>query len=341
MARGDQLQRHWNLLRRLATRGEGVPLRELAEVFDVSERTLQRDFEILTELGFPLEHQDDANGKRYWRLPHDFLRTGPLVINLAEALSLHLARHLLAPLAGTHVGDGFASLLEKIQHNIPSAVLSHFAALDQVVHVRRLGRPRYGAHVETIRLLTDAIGAGRSLEVIYRSVWRNDRYATRFDPYGLVYHDGDLFVCGWSHKADALRILKVTRIESAAPAGVDFERPENFDLEAQFRHTFGVNQSDGPPTQIAVKFTGPAAALVQERVWHESQRLDWLPSEDALFDLEPGNAEGVIATFQLTDVAEFKRWLKGFGDHCEVVRPDWLRSQMREELQAALRRYES
>jgi len=78
---------------------------------------------------------------------------------------------------------------------------------------------------------------------------------------------------------------------------------------------------------------------VQERVWHTSQRLEWLPTEDVLFDVEDGNAEGVVATFQLSDVAEFKRWLKGFGDHCEVVRPEWLRHQMRDELAAAMKLY--
>ena len=68
-----------------------------------------------------------------------------------------------------------------------------------------------------------------------------------------------------------------------------------------------------------------------------SPRLEWLPTEDVLFDVDDGNAEGVVATFQLSDVAEFKRWLKGFGDHCEVVRPEWLRNQMRDELAAAMK----
>ena len=75
MARGEQILRHWNLLKTLQTRGEGMPLRQLAEEFEVSERTIQRDFEMLQELGFPIAHQEDEYGKRYWRMPHDFFRT--------------------------------------------------------------------------------------------------------------------------------------------------------------------------------------------------------------------------------------------------------------------------
>ena len=49
MPRGEQVQRQWNLLKTLQTRGEGIPLRQLAGEFEVSERTIQRDFEVLEE----------------------------------------------------------------------------------------------------------------------------------------------------------------------------------------------------------------------------------------------------------------------------------------------------
>ena len=91
MARGELILRQWNLLKTLQTRGEGIPLRQLAEEFEVSERTIQRDFEVLEELGFPIEHEDNGCGRRFWRMPPDFFKTGPLVLGLTEAVSLHLA----------------------------------------------------------------------------------------------------------------------------------------------------------------------------------------------------------------------------------------------------------
>ena len=38
-------------------------------------------------------------------------------------------------------------------------------------------------------------------------------------------------------------------------------------------------------------------------------------------------------------MVEFKQWIKGFGDQAEVLRPDWLRDEMKTELLAAARRY--
>ena len=114
MARGDQILRQWKLLTSLQTRGTGIPLRQLAQEHGVAERTIQRDFEMLEELGFPLEHDEDEFGKRYWRMQHDLIRSGPLVLSLTEAISLHLAQRLFAPLAGTHFAEGLQRMLEKI-----------------------------------------------------------------------------------------------------------------------------------------------------------------------------------------------------------------------------------
>jgi predicted DNA-binding transcriptional regulator YafY len=157
MARGELILRQWNLLKMLQTRGEGMPLRDIAEAFEVSERTVQRDFEVLQELGFPIEFEEDEFGKRFWRLPHDFFRTGPLVVGITEAISLHLAERMLDPLAGTMLAEGLQSMLDKIRSLVPARALDYFAELDNTVHVRRLGTTDYTAHADTIRVLHDAM----------------------------------------------------------------------------------------------------------------------------------------------------------------------------------------
>ena len=87
-------------------------------------------------------------------------------------------------------------------------------------------------------------------------------------------------------------------------------------------------------------FSGPAAALVEERVWHESQRVEWLGSEHTLFEELAGESRMLQATFWLADLVEFKRWIKGFGADAEVLRPESLRQELRDELRATLRHYE-
>ncbi len=339
MARGEQITRHWNLLRMLQTRGEGLTLRDLTEEFGVRDRTIQRDIEILQELGFPVEHEEGDFGRRYWRMPHDFFKTGPLVLSLTEAISLHLAESFFVPLSGTHFAEGLRTILEKVRSQIPTKALDYFRELDETLHVRRGGITDYSAQAETIRVLSDAAHSKRSVEVTYRAVWRGAEYTTLFDPYGLVYYEGDLFLVGRSHRADAVRIFKVTRIAAAAATDQPFERPAEFSLDEHFRASFGIFQPSGEPVEVVVRFRGPVAALVEERVWHESQKLEWLPGEETLFESQSGEPEALLASFRLANLIEFKRWLKGYGDMAEVLKPESLRSEMREELLAAAKCY--
>lgn len=340
MSRGDQLQRQWNLLRTLQTRGEGIPLQDLARELKVVERTVQRDLELLQELGFPIAYESDEIGKRYWRMPHDFFRTGPLVLSLIEAISLHLARHLNRPLSGTLFAEGLDSLLAKVRSILPAKALGHFAGMEEVILVRSMGSVDYSDKADILSVLFEAARSNRCVEIGYHSVWRRKEYVTRIDPYGIVIFEDGLFVVAHSQRADALRVFKIARIESAAMTSDSFVRPEDFRLERTFRDTFGIVQTAGEPIEIVVKFDGPMAALVEEREWHESQQLAWLTADNSLFESSPEEPETLHATFRLTNVVEFKRWIKSFGEHAEVLRPASLRAELREEHLAAAKRYD-
>lgn len=341
MARGGQLHRHLNLLRTLQTRGTGMPLAELAADFGVSERTIQRDLERLQVLGFPVEYDEDDHGKRFWRMPHQFFKAGSLAISVPEALSLHLAERLIGPLAGTHFAEGLHSVLAKIRSLIPKPALHYFTEASDTLHVRPFPATDYARHAETLRMLDDGARDSRTVEVEYHSLWRGDHYTTDYDPYGLVLHMDDFFVVGHSHRAKAMRILKITRVASARSTARHFKRPEQFDLGELFRSSFGITRSNREPVEIVVRFTGTAAAVVEERVWHDSQRLTWLPAEPGLFEVSETEPDALIAAFTLAEVVEFKRWVMGFGSHAEVLKPDWLRREIHDDLAAAAARYRS
>lgn len=340
MARGEQINRQWRVLQMLQGRNVGLTLRDLSEELEVSERTVQRDFEVLQELGFPIDYEEDETGKRYWTLPKAFLKDAPLVISLTEAVSLHLAEHLLAPLAGTQFAAGLSAILQKIRDLIPDKALDYFKDLEETLHVRRLGTTDYRLHAETVQTVSEAIRGARSVDVSYRAAWRGESYATRFDPYGLVYYDSDLFMVGHSHRAGAVRVFKVPRIVSIASTTHAFKRPTDFKLEDYFRSAFGIVQTDDEPIEVTVRFRGPVATLIEERVWHESQQLEWVPAESTAIESRPGDQADLLATFRLGNLAEFKRWLKGFGAHAEVLSPESLRGELHTELLAAAHQYE-
>lgn len=335
----EQIQRQWNLLLSLQTRGEGIPLADLAAEFEVSERTIQRDLELLVDLGFPITFETDVYGKRFWRMPPNFMRNGGLTLTMTEALSLHIAERQFMPLAGTSLAEGLASLLQKIRVLIPQRARDYFRDLNSIVCVRPTAATDYSQHAESIRLLDEAIRECRTVNVSYRSLWRADQYETDFDPYGLVLHQDDLFLVGHSHRADGLRVFKVSRILNVRRAEGTFERPADFNLEELFRNSFGIVRNDRPPQRVVVQFTGPAAGMVEERIWHDSQKVQWLPPEGSLFEQSGSDPDALQVTFELAELVELKRWLMSFGDQAVVVSPEWFRAEVREELLRAAARY--
>ncbi len=338
MARGDQLLRQWTLLKALQTRGEGIPLARLADDLGVSERTIQRDFEILQELGFPIDHVEDEYGKRYWKMPHDFFREGPFVLSTTEAISLVLARRLFEPVAGTHLAESLDSIITKIRNSLPAAALEHFANVDVLTYLPKFGRTDHAPHAEKIKRLIDAAQREVSVRVVYRPLWQRGEFESLFDPYGLILFDGNMFAVGRSHHRDAIRILKVLRIQQVEVTGQPFSPPRDFDVRTHFEHSFGLVHAQGEPTEVVVKFTGKAASLVEERTWHETQHLERMADGPALFEVG-GDGDVLRATFRLAELGVFKGWIKSFGVHAEVLRPAWLRREIRDELLAAAAHY--
>jgi predicted DNA-binding transcriptional regulator YafY len=226
-------------------------------------------------------------------------------------------------------------VLAKIRSQLPASALDYFAGLEQRFHVRRTGATDYRRHAEAISVLSAAAREDRWVRLKYSSLWRSAAYEMDFAPYGLVYYEGDLFAVGFSAPANAIRVLKITRVQSVTATENSFKRPEDFRLDEHFRPSFGIVSPQGPEVEIEVLF--PEAALVEERLWPGSQQHEWLPGEPALFETdEPGQLR---ATFRLSNTIEFKRWLKGFGAAAEVVKPEWLRQELRAEFEAAAARY--
>ncbi|HOJ75591.1 MAG TPA: WYL domain-containing protein [Phycisphaerae bacterium] len=339
MARGDQLLRQWKMLKMLQTRGEGIPLARLAAELSVDERTVQRDIVVFDEIGIPIDYHEDEYGKRFWKLPVDFFSKGEIVLSHTEALALLLAEQMFEPIAGTHLAEGLESLMDKLRSSVPEKARQYFADVDTLTYIPKFGWTDHKPHAHTIRGLIEAAQKELTVSIGYNAVWNASEGNTLFDPYGLVLFDGNLFALGFSHRSQAVRILKVIRISSLEITKKSF-KPLQVDVRQHFEHSFGIVQGSGEPIKIVVKFTGKAAQLVSERIWHESQELRWLPAEPTLFEAVKNEPDALLATFRLAETGVFKGWIKGFGEHAVVLEPQQLRREIHEELLAAARRYE-
>lgn len=328
MARGESLLRQWKILNILQSHRVGIALQDLADLAGYTLRTIQRDLRLLEQSGFPVMHDQNEFGKRFWRLPSRFLDGKGLVLSLTEALSLYFARELLSPLAGTTLAEGLDSVVGKVRAMLPRTALQHFDGVGGRILLRSAGRTDYARHKQTVAVLSEAVQADRSVEITYRSVWRGERYTAVVNPYGLVYFDGDLYLVAFSERARAIRVFKVTRVLQAKPLASGFRRPEGFSLEHYFHGSFGIMQPGDGEFDAVIEFSPDVAPIVEERQWHPSQRI------------RSGEDGKLVVSFRLRNTTEFERWLLSFGPRARVLKPPALRRRIRDALRAAADAYD-
>lgn len=325
MARGDALFRQWELIKVLQAHRFGVSTEELCAHLECNKRTVQRDLGVLQDI-FPISHEQRDRGKRFWKLAHNTIESEQLQLTMTEMLSLFLSQQLLLPLAGTQFGDGYQTAIQKIRALLPTRALTYFECLDESFFIKSLANHDYSGQDKEIRILNEAILNQNVVKVIYRSASKGREVISEFNPYGMVLLHASLYCIGYLACYDEVRTLKVARIKGLTRLEKNFEKPADFSLAGHFQGAFGVFQT-GKKQKIRAEFTGWAATNLREMQWHPSQQI----AKD--------DGEKVVATFELGNTVEFKRWVLGFGRHARVLAPKNLADDLREELRLALDRY--
>jgi len=326
MARGDGLFRQWELIKVLQAHRFGVSTDEIAARLECNKRTVQRDLGVLQDI-FPISYEQRDRGKRFWKLARNTVESEQLQLTMTEMLSLFLSQQLLLPLSGTQFGDGLQTALQKIRALLPTRALTYFDGLDESFFIKNLANHDYSGQDKEIRILNEAILNQKCVKIIYRSASKGREVISEFHLYGMVLLHASLYCIGYLACYEEVRTLKVARIKGLTRLDKTFEKPVDFSLAGHFQGAFGVFQT-GKKRKIRAEFTGWAATNVREMQWHPSQKI------------VKDDGKKIIATFELGNTVEFKRWVLGFGRHAVVRTPKRLAAEIAEEFQRGAGNYE-
>ncbi|MEN6495747.1 MAG: transcriptional regulator [Thermoguttaceae bacterium] len=325
MAHDSPLVRQWILLKTLSVRHHGVTVQEMAQELAVSEKTVRRDLEAFVLAGFPLEEQVGEHGRKQWRLDPAKYQPG-LSFAFDEALALHLAQHLLEPLAGTPFWEAARRAFKKIRSALGDRALKYADRFTPLFHQTTIGTSNYAAKGELIDRLMVGIEDRRAVFITYQSLRATEPVSYDIYPYGLAYHHGSLYLVGWSTDHAAIRHWKVDRIEDVDLTPIPFPWPEGFSLRDHFATSFGVFHGPGD-IPVKIRFSPTVARYVQEKHWHATQKLT--PQPDG----------SLVAEFRLGSTEEVKSWVLSFGKEADVLEPEGLREEIADDCTEMLRRY--
>jgi proteasome accessory factor B len=214
-----------------------------------------------------------------------------------------------------------ATAVAKLQALAPAREGRLAMALDGTVSGWQRGLKDYAALEPTLLRLVEAIVSRQRCRVTYQAPGRTTPRSFPFDPYRLLSVQGGLYCVGKVPAYTNLVTLAVDRIHSLALTEETFAVDTAFDSKRLEAEAFGVVWEN--PMTVVVRFSAGQAPYIREREWHPTQRLR---------DLRGGRLE---LTFRAGGMFEIMRWVLGWGDTAEVVRPAALRREVASLLKTA------
>lgn len=324
MARNTQVTRQWHLLEKLE-RSKGATLEELVASLPPDARrharTVRRDLEAL-EARFPLV-TEQRNGKTVWRLMDGYKRSLQLSFSQTELMALVFSKDLLKPLDGTELQASLDSALQKMTAALPAEGASFLGNLRDFFSVGLGPHKNYREHRDTIATLTRAISRSRTVQMRYFSASRNVTTRRNIDPYRLWYAQGALYLIGYCHLREDVRLFSVDRIRSITITNEPCQMPLGFDVDQYVANALMVMR--GTPIEVRLRFDRTSAPWVRDREWHRSQRL------------EPARGGALVMTLNVADTPELVGWVLSFGSQVKVLGPESLRERVRHEARKIVR----
>ena len=309
MPRNDQVTRQWFLLQALEKPGgatiEGL-VRALPADFACCSRTVRRDLQAL-EARFPI-YTDHVDGQVRWKLVEGFSRVPAVQFSATELMALVFTRDLARPLEGTPIKESIDSALVKAAGALPAGAEEFVHSLHGWFSAGIGPHKVYREHRAKIDQLARAITKHRTVEMRYYSASRDKTARRKVDPYHIWYAAGALYLIGYCHLRQDVRMFAVDRIVSLTITALPCQMPLGFNVEEYVKNALSV-MVGGPQIEVELRFDKKTTAWAKNRIWH--------PSQKATID-EKGCLTLVL---RIADTPELIGWILSFGLGVRVQRP--------------------
>ena len=285
---------------------EMVTAPELAEHFEVSRRTINRDIEALCQAGIPIQTTQGVGGGIRIMSGYSMDRT------LLTSRDMQMILAGLRSLDSVSGSRYYGQLMEKIKAGSSEYISGRDSIL---IDLSSWYRESLAPKIESIQ---NAIENRRVLKFKYYSP--REESQRNIEPYYLVFRWGNWYVWGWCRKRRDFRMFKLNRMDEVEMTAKSFEMKEVSLPEMDNEHIF--------PGNIKVK-----ALFDVDMKWRLVEEF----GPDCFTEAEDGR---LLFTADYTDMNYLTTWLITFGDKVEVLEPAEVREAIRNMAASICKRYE-
>lgn len=310
--RADRLLSMMMLLQARGT----LTARELAEVLEVSERTIYRDLDALSAAGIPVCTDRGPGGGCYLL---DSYRTTLTGLSEGEIRALFMLS-IPAPLVELGVSGELRTALLKLTAALPAGRQGEEERVRQRLHLDPSGWAESEEPALHLQTIYQAIWQDRRLHLAYRASF-DTRIERLIAPYGLVAKAGEWYLVG--ARDDHICVIRVVDVLDAAILDEPITRPASFDLVGFWAEWCTTRQANRPHYSAIVRVS---PQLIPYLGWTFGRRVD-----ERIVEGEPPDEEGWITiTLPFESLFAARERILGLGGAIEVLEPEALRESVRD-----------
>lgn len=273
---------------------EKVTAPELADKFEVSRRTINRDIEDLCKAGIPIATaQGSGGGIRImdgYRMDRTLLTSKDMQMILAGLRSLD-------SVSGSHY---YGQLMEKIKAGSTDFVSGKDSILIDLSSWYK------DSLTPKIELIQNAVEERNLLTFQYYAPKGNSKRS--IEPYYLVYKWSSWYVWGWCTEKKDFRLFKLNRMDTLLKEDITFKSRE------------------APMPNLSDEKIFPGGIMIKALFTGDSK---WRLVEEFGIHCFTENEDGTLLfTADYTEKEYLLSWLLTFGDKVKVLEPAWVQDEL-------------
>jgi predicted DNA-binding transcriptional regulator YafY len=220
-------ERRMKLILMLQQSNNRITVNDIAEKFDVSRRTVFRDFNSLSEMNVPVTW-DKYKGygiMRGYKIP-------PLMFTNKELATILVGLNFVKSQVDKTLIEDAKGVELKIKEVVPEDLLEFMESLEE----RTVVDPYLNFGAEKMEggdwyKISNAIAENKTIKFDYRSKSDEEITSREIDPYLLVFYRDHWNVIGYSHKRDDFRNFVLDRMSNVQILEEIFAPEKEIDVE--------------------------------------------------------------------------------------------------------------
>lgn len=234
---------------------------------------------------------------------------------------IRLALHTLNHFKESQMFHDLEAAVNKIHGRIMLADRLSGSNLEQMIQFETV--PESKGH-ENLPFLLDSIRNNQEIELDYTPFVDGIPRHYIYQPFLLKENKNRWYLVGKDTINNKIRTLGLDRMTAIRLTGNTCKPADDFNPDLFFRHSFGIGTYSGIPEEILFKLEDIQTQYILSNPLHQSQEIS-----------DSRDGTHLVRLFVIPS-DELKMQILSYGSKIEIIKPDWLRNEIRDTLKKAL-----